>query len=134
MGDKVLFVSPPMTNGEIRDFFLNLAQAITLHVNVVASQLQAMTAQAYREVGHHMTQHAIIMASRLRYFTRINPLIFYRSRADEDPQDFLYELHDILFAMGVTTGQKIKLDAYQLKDVEQTSHTQWRDNSVTTLK
>ena len=46
--------------------------------------------------------------------------MFYGSRVDEDPQGYRGELYKILFAMGVTTGEKIELVAYQLKDVAQT--------------
>ena len=44
MGDQVPDVPPPMTDGEIRAAFLNLAESITSQANVVTFQLQAMTA------------------------------------------------------------------------------------------
>ena len=51
MGYHVSVVPPLMTDGEIREAFLNLAQAMILQANAVTSQIQAMTAQANREVG-----------------------------------------------------------------------------------
>ena len=51
IGDHVLLVLPMMKDGEIRSNFLNLAQAMILQANAVTSQIQAMTAQANREVG-----------------------------------------------------------------------------------
>ena len=57
------------------------------------------------------------MASHLRNFTRMNPPIFFGSRSDGDPQDFLNEVYKILYSMGVTSIEKVELAAYQLKDV-----------------
>ena len=48
-----------------------------------------MTAQANREVAPHMKQNASTMDYYLKYFTRINPLVFFESKVNEDPQDFL---------------------------------------------
>ncbi|TMW96555.1 hypothetical protein EJD97_007171 [Solanum chilense] len=83
MGDKVPLIPPPIMDGEIREVFLNLAQAMTS---------QAMTAQVNREVGPNMAQHASTMASRLRDFTRMNPPVFFGSKMDEDPKYFLDEV------------------------------------------
>ena len=49
-----------------------------------------------------MPQYANIVAYRLRDFTKINTPIFFRSKFDEDPQDFLDEVYRIPYAMGVT--------------------------------
>ena len=42
------------------------------------------------------------MASNLRDFTRMNPPTFYGSKVDEDPQEFLDEVYEVLYSMGVT--------------------------------
>ena len=68
------------------------------------------------------------MASRLRDFMRMNPPMYFGSKIDEDPQDFLDEVYKILFAMGVSTTGKAKVAAYQLKDVAQKWYNQWKDN------
>ena len=77
-----------------------------------------------------MPPQASTMASHLRDFTRMNLFMFYGSKADEDLQDFSDEVYKILFSMGVPTGEKAKLSAYQLNDLAQTCYTQWRDNRV----
>ena len=59
-----------------------------------------------------MAQYACIMASILRVFTIINPPILLGSKEDEDSQDFLDEVYKILFAMGVTTGEKDDISVY----------------------
>ena len=64
-----------------------------------------MTAQMNWEVGHRMPPHAITMVSYLRDLTRMNPHMFFGSKVDEDPQDFLDKVYNIL-VMGVNTGEK----------------------------
>ena len=68
------------------------------------------------------------MSSRLRDFTRMNPPSFYGSKVEEDPQEFIDEIYNILYAMGLTTSEKSELATYQLKDVAQTWCVQWRNN------
>ena len=68
------------------------------------------------------------MASRLRDFMRMNPPMFFGSKVYEDPQDFIDEVYNILFSMGVSTIAKAELAAYQLKDVAQTWYNQRKDN------
>ena len=120
MGCEVPVIPPPMMDGEIRADFLNLSQAMTSQANDVTSQVQAITALVNREVGHRMPPHASTMASHLRDFTRMNRPMFFGSKDNEYPQDFLDEDYKILFDMGVTTSENVELVAYQLKDVEKT--------------
>ena len=84
----------------------------------ITTQAQSIIAQANREVVSRENQHARTMASRLRDFTRMNPLIFHESEVDEDPQFFLDEVSKILFAMGVSTTEKVELAAYQLNELD----------------
>ena len=120
MGDQVPDVPPPMTDRDIRADFLTLTQAMTFQANGLTSQVQAMTSQMNREVGPRVPQHANTMASWLKNSTRMNPPMFFRSRSDEDPQDFLDDVCKILYAMGVISIEKAELASYQLKDVTQT--------------
>ncbi|XP_015086975.1 uncharacterized protein LOC107030088 [Solanum pennellii] len=90
-----------------------MAQSIT-------TQAQAIITQANREVAPRENQHASTIASRLRDFTRMNPPMYFGSKVDEDPQDFLDEFYKIMFAMGVSTIERAELAAYNLKDVAQT--------------
>ena len=39
------------------------------------------------------------------------------SKTNEDPQEFVDEVHKILHDMGVNEEEKAELDTYQLKDV-----------------
>ena len=58
----------------------------------------------------------------------MNPPIFYGSKVDEDPQDFLDEVYKVLYAMGVSSIEKDGLASHQLKGVAHTLYVQWRDN------
>ena len=74
--------------------------------NAIISQVEAMADQLNREVGTRVPQHSNTMASRLRDFTRMYQPMFYGSRSDEEPQDFLNEVYKILYAMGVALIEK----------------------------
>ena len=128
MGDQVPAVPPTMTIVVIRETSPTLAQAMTSQANVVTSQVKSITTQVKREGGLGAPQHANIVASRLRDFTRINTLMFFRSNSDENPQEILDEVCKILYATGLTSIQKAELDAYKLKDVSLTWYVQRRDN------
>ena len=128
MGDQVPFFPPSMTGGEIREAFLSLYQAMTSKSNAFTSQVQAMMAQVNREVRPRVPHHVNNMAYHLRDFTRMNPHIFFGSKVDEDPQDFVDEVYKIFDALVMTSIEKVELASYQLKDVSQTWYLQWRDN------
>ena len=61
---------------------------------------------------------------------RMNPLMLLGSKVDKDHHDFLDEVYKIFFAMGVSTMEKSKLAAYQLKDVVHTWYNLWKDRTV----
>ena len=69
---------------------------------VVATQAQVMTGKANQEVGACVQQNASTMDSRLRDFTRMNRTMFFGSKVNKDPQDFLDEIYKILYAIGVS--------------------------------
>ena len=56
-------------------------------------------------------------ASRVRYFTRMNPLSFHGSKSDKDPQEFIDLVQKVIDIMGVTFIESAELAAYQLQDV-----------------
>ena len=47
-------------------------------------------------------------------------LTFYGSKVDEDLKEFIDEVYKVLYAMGVTSSEKVELTSYKLKDVAQT--------------
>ena len=106
-----------MTDRDTSVVFLTLTQVMTSQDNVVTSKVQATTTQMNRDVVHQVPQHAYTMAHRLRDYTRNNPLMFFGTKLDVDPQYFLDEVYNMLYAMGVTSIEKVDLAAYQLKDM-----------------
>ncbi|TMX04003.1 hypothetical protein EJD97_012192 [Solanum chilense] len=70
-----------------------------------------ITAQAAKEVSSNENPHAGTMDSRLMDFTITTPLVYYGSKTDEDPQEFIYEINKILCAMGVDQEANAKLTA-----------------------
>ncbi len=85
--------------------------------HAITTQDQAITDQAVKKGAPRENPHARTMASRLRDFPRMNPSIYYKSKTNEDPHEFMDEVHKILYAMGVNEEAKAELSAYKLKDV-----------------
>ena len=54
------------------------------------------------------------MKSKLRDFVRMNPPIL-GSNVEEDPQAFLYDVYNIIHAMGMTSKKKVDLFPHLLK-------------------
>ena len=102
----------------MRDILAQMDQAMTTQAQAATVQAQAMTVHANRDVAPRV--HERTMASRFRDFTRMNPPIFYGSKVDEDPQEFLDEVYKVLYVIRVTSSEKPELASYQLKDVAQT--------------
>ena len=74
-----------------------------------------------------MIPNASTTISRIRDFTRINPPMLFGSKVEEDIQGFTDVVFKILDVTEVTSQEKEELVAYQLKDVAQVWHEQWRD-------
>ena len=60
----------------------------------------------------------------------MNPPTLYGSKVDEDPQEFLDLFYKVLYAIGMTSSEKVELASYKLKDVTQTLYLYLRDNSL----
>ncbi|XP_049375775.1 uncharacterized protein LOC125840853 [Solanum verrucosum] len=117
-----------MTNLEIREALQTLTQLMTVQTQAVTTQAQAITAQANLNVGPRVNPNVSTMASMLRDLTRMNPLMFFGSKVDEDPQEFVEEIYKIVDSTEVTSSKKVELAAYQFKDMAQVWYTQWKDN------
>ena len=65
---KVPVNPPPLTDGDIRVEFLQMAQPITMQAQAVTNEAQSMKADAYWEVIPQANQHVATMASRLTDF------------------------------------------------------------------
>ena len=83
-----------------------------------------MPTQADWEVITRAHQIVSTMASRLRYFSRMNPPTFYVSKVDKDLQEFFDEIYKIHYAMGLNTSEKYYLATYKLNNVVETWHVQ----------
>ena len=57
----------------------------------------------------------------------MNPPTFYCSKMEENPKVSIDEVLKVLDAMGVSSQEKAKLGAYQLKDVAQVLYEPWKD-------
>ncbi|WMV13612.1 hypothetical protein MTR67_006997 [Solanum verrucosum] len=77
-GNEVSVDALAMTNEEVRSALLVMAQDVT-------TQAQAITAQATRGVETNVNPNVSTMASRLRDFMRMSPLVFLGSKVGEDP-------------------------------------------------
>lgn len=78
---------------------------------------QAVTTQANWKVVAPMNPNVGTPTSRVRDSTRINSLEFYGSNLEEDPYEFIDEVHKVLGIMGVTSVDMEELATYQLKGV-----------------
>ena len=97
-GNEVPVVPQEMANWEIRETLLTLARALTTHVNIGMVPRVSVVERT--------------MTSRLRDFVRMSPPIFLVFKVGEDPQEFIDEMYKIVYAMGVTSREKVELASY----------------------
>ncbi|MDV3190807.1 MAG: hypothetical protein Q8838_02780, partial [Candidatus Phytoplasma australasiaticum] len=89
-----------VAHGEFQDAITILACAMTNQINPGAQAPYAPTP-----------------VSRVQDFTRRNPLEFHKSKAEEDPQEFIDKVYKVLSVIGINSEEKEILAAYQLKGV-----------------
>ena len=70
------------------------------------------------------------MASRLRDFTGMNPLVYFLSKNNEAPQEFGDEFHQIFHAIAVNEEDKAELVAYKLNYLAQLWYKMWVNGRV----
>ena len=58
----------------------------------------------------------------------MNPLEFRCFKVEEDLNGFIYEVYKTLAIMGLTSRDKVKIVACQLKDVTQIYYEKWKDS------
>ena len=91
-GNKVLEVHPELSNREIREALVALAQAVTTQINLIIMPRVNVVERT--------------MTSRLKDFVRMNSPTFVRSKIEEDAQQFLDGVYKVLSSMGVTSREK----------------------------
>ena len=52
----------------------------------------------------------------------MNPQVYFRSKTNEDTQEFVDKVHKILCSIAVSEEETVELASYQLKDVAQVWH------------
>ena len=75
----------------------NVAIKATIH-----SLTQVLSTQVARDTSVQVNLNASIITSKIRDFTRMNPLTFFNSKVEEDPQGFIDEVFKVLDAMDVS--------------------------------
>ncbi|KAF3677275.1 Formate dehydrogenase, mitochondrial [Capsicum annuum] len=70
------------------------------------------------QTGTNLTQPSEREATRVGQFMRMNPPKFTGIEVEEDPLEFMDEMEKIFKVMHVDEVERVKLAAYQLKDVE----------------
>ncbi|WMV24389.1 hypothetical protein MTR67_017774 [Solanum verrucosum] len=120
MKDMNTRANPRMTEEEI----------VNEGVSPQGLQAQAILAQENRGVEANVNPNVSTLASGLRDFVRINPLVFLGCKVGVDPQEFLDEVYKVVNFMWVTSHEKAELAAYQLKDVAQILFNQWKGLST----
>ena len=95
--------------------------------SAIHSLTHVLATQVVRDARVQVKQNDNTTASRIRYFTRMNPPTFFGPKVQEDPQGFIDEVFKVLDAMCVSPQEKAELAAYQLKNVAQVWYEQWKD-------
>ncbi|XP_070010240.1 uncharacterized protein [Nicotiana sylvestris] len=101
----------------------DLRGAIQMLTQLVASQ-----AQRSNVAPSSSTQQGDFTSSRVNKFLRLDPPMFTGANPEEDPQDFIDEMHKTFRVMRATETEGVELDAYGLKGVAYSWSELWEDS------
>ncbi|XP_070042681.1 uncharacterized protein [Nicotiana tomentosiformis] len=89
---------------------------------IVASQPQRsnVTPTSYSQPGDSTS-------SRVNKFLQLDPLVFTSTDPEEDPEDFIDEMHKTLRVIRATETEGVKLASYRLKGVACSWFEMWKD-------
>ena len=91
---------------------------------------QALMTQVNREMGALANPIGGMSAYRIREFLSMNPPEFSTYKVEENPNGFINEVYKTLAIMVLTSREKAKLATYQLKDLAQIWHEQWKHSKM----
>ena len=79
---------------------------------------QAITAQVKRDARSQVKSNVRTTASRITYFTRMNPPLFFGSKVEEEIR-FIDDIFKVIDGIGVSQNEKTGLASYKFKDMAQ---------------
>ncbi|XP_070054457.1 uncharacterized protein [Nicotiana tomentosiformis] len=101
---------------------IDLRGAIHMLGQIVASQTQRSNVAPTSS-----SQPGDSTGSRVNRFLQLDPPLFTGTNPEEDPQDFIDEMHKTLRAMHATETEAVELASYRLKEVAYSWFELWED-------
>ncbi|XP_070014062.1 uncharacterized protein [Nicotiana sylvestris] len=101
----------------------DLRGAIQMLTQLVASQ-----AQRSNVAPSSSSQQGDSTSFRVNRFLQLDPPVFTSANPEEDPQDFIDEMHKTLRVMHATETEGVELAAYRLKGVDYSWFELWEDS------
>ena len=91
---------------------------------VIHNLTQVLSTQVSKDSRVQVNPNSSTTTSRIRNFTRMNPLTFFGSKVEGNPKVFVDEVFKVLDAMRVNSHKKVEIAAYQLKNLSQVLYEQ----------
>ncbi|XP_070004631.1 uncharacterized protein [Nicotiana sylvestris] len=92
------------------------------------TKLVASQAQRLNVAPSSSRQQVDYTSSRVNRFLQLDPPVFTGANPEEDPQDFIDEMHKTLRVMRATETEGVELAAYRLKGVAYSWFELWEDS------
>ncbi|XP_070019805.1 uncharacterized protein [Nicotiana sylvestris] len=92
------------------------------------TQLVASRNQRSNVAPSSSSQQGDSTSSRVNRFLQLDPPVFTGANPEEDPQDFIDEMHKTLRVMRATRTKGVELAAYRLKGVAYSWFELWEDS------